>query len=117
MSRVFKISACQTEPFSCTSNYSDIFSDGHIIYIYQKKFIPRNPFFNQQIVEQRKQQLKADGDTHDKDLINKNSGAELKPFLNVLLNAKLDGRELKFREIFEEISTFIFTVSIYRRHN
>ncbi|XP_005186335.2 probable cytochrome P450 4ad1 [Musca domestica] len=54
------------------------------------------------IVEQRRAQLKADGNAKpaDKD--------ELKPFLNVLLNAKLDGRELKFREIFEELSTFIF---------
>ncbi|XP_061396112.1 probable cytochrome P450 4ad1 [Musca vetustissima] len=55
------------------------------------------------IVEQRRRQLKDDA---GKDLINKD---ELKPFLNVLLNAKLDGRELKFREIFEELSTFIFT--------
>ncbi|KAI8035722.1 hypothetical protein M5D96_011472 [Drosophila gunungcola] len=32
-----------------------------------------------------------------------------KPFLDVLLSAKLDGRALKEREIIEEISTFIFT--------
>ncbi|XP_017004729.2 probable cytochrome P450 4ad1 [Drosophila takahashii] len=32
-----------------------------------------------------------------------------KPFLDVLLTAKLDGRVLKEREIIEELSTFIFT--------
>ncbi|XP_037947318.1 probable cytochrome P450 4ad1 [Teleopsis dalmanni] len=32
-----------------------------------------------------------------------------KPFVDVLLQAKLDGRTLKNHEIFEEISTFIFT--------
>ncbi|EDV35667.1 uncharacterized protein Dana_GF12588 [Drosophila ananassae] len=32
-----------------------------------------------------------------------------KPFIDVLLAAKLDGRALKEREIIEEISTFIFT--------
>ncbi|KAH8410917.1 hypothetical protein KR222_008908 [Zaprionus bogoriensis] len=32
-----------------------------------------------------------------------------KPFLDVLLAAKLDGRALKEREIIEELSTFIFT--------
>lgn len=34
-----------------------------------------------------------------------------KPFLDVLLAAKLDGRALKEAEIIEELSTFIFTVS------
>ncbi|XP_075168510.1 cytochrome P450 4ad1 [Haematobia irritans] len=57
------------------------------------------------IVEQRKSQMKAGESTEDKTL----ATPELKPFVNVLLSAKLDGRELKFREIFEEISTFIFT--------
>uniref|UniRef100_A0A1I8PSP6 Cytochrome P450 n=1 Tax=Stomoxys calcitrans TaxID=35570 RepID=A0A1I8PSP6_STOCA len=58
-----------------------------------------------QIVEERRTQMKS----ADKGLSNEKNAAELKPFVNVLLNAKLDGRELKFREIFEEISTFIFT--------
>lgn len=37
-----------------------------------------------------------------------------RPFLNVLLEAKVDSRPLKFREIFEELSTYIFTVSEYK---
>lgn len=64
-------------------------------------------------MEQRRRQLQ----TNTKDLnnitnanVDDDAAIELKPFLNVLLKAKLDGRELKFREIFEEISTFIFTV-------
>lgn len=38
------------------------------------------------------------------------SDLPFKPFLNVLLQAKLDGRALNAQEIFEEISTFIFAV-------
>ncbi|KAI8123632.1 putative cytochrome P450 4ad1 [Lucilia cuprina] len=58
------------------------------------------------IVEQQRRQLQATTTS------NSNTAAtstHLKPFLNVLLKAKLDGRVLKTGEIFEEISTFIFT--------
>ncbi|XP_030388380.1 probable cytochrome P450 4ad1 [Scaptodrosophila lebanonensis] len=51
------------------------------------------------IVEQRRRQL-ADGTEKT---------ATHRPFLDVLLSAKLDGRALKEREIVEELSTFIFT--------
>lgn len=58
-------------------------------------------------MEQRKRQLQNASNT----AADKHATDSLaKPFLNVLLKAKLDGRELNFREIYEEISTFIFTV-------
>ncbi|EDW74218.2 uncharacterized protein Dwil_GK21813 [Drosophila willistoni] len=50
------------------------------------------------IIAQRRHQLDSD-----------KSKAINKPFLDVLLAAKLDGRALKEREIIEELSTFIFT--------
>ncbi|XP_034476701.1 probable cytochrome P450 4ad1 [Drosophila innubila] len=54
------------------------------------------------IISQRSQQLaKIKENPSDKELTNK-------PFLDVLLDAKLDGRALKEREIIEELSTFIF---------
>nr|AID61374.1 cytochrome P450 [Calliphora stygia] len=59
------------------------------------------------IVEQRRRQLQAANTSNAADVLA--TDAHLKPFLNVLLKAKLDGRELKLDEIFEEISTFIFT--------
>ncbi|KAL7738169.1 hypothetical protein ACLKA6_006508 [Drosophila palustris] len=55
------------------------------------------------IIAQRNQQLeKPDEKTRDAEL------TKNKPFLDVLLGAKLDGRALKEREIVEELSTFIF---------
>ncbi|KAH8404055.1 hypothetical protein KR215_008730 [Drosophila sulfurigaster] len=55
------------------------------------------------IIEQRSHQLaKANANPNNSEPINK-------PFLDILLGAKLDGRALKEREIVEELSTFIFT--------
>ncbi|BFG06003.1 probable cytochrome P450 4ad1 [Drosophila madeirensis] len=54
------------------------------------------------IITQRRQQLAEEKPSGQ-------SGKQInKPFLDVLLAAKLDGRALKEREIIEEISTFIF---------
>ncbi|XP_039501930.1 probable cytochrome P450 4ad1 [Drosophila santomea] len=54
------------------------------------------------IISQRRQQLAAENPCPQGQPISK-------PFLDVLLTAKLDGRALKEREIIEEMSTFIFT--------
>lgn len=56
-----------------------------------------------QIISQRRHQLAAENTCQQGQPINK-------PFLDVLLTAKLDGKVLKEREIIEEVSTFIFTV-------
>ncbi|XP_017044360.2 probable cytochrome P450 4ad1 isoform X2 [Drosophila ficusphila] len=53
------------------------------------------------IIAQRRHQL-VENTNQKKEAINK-------PFLDVLLSAKLDGRTLNEREIIEEMSTFIFT--------
>ncbi|XP_037714134.1 probable cytochrome P450 4ad1 [Drosophila subpulchrella] len=54
------------------------------------------------IIAQRRHQLAGENTSQPGQPINK-------PFLDVLLTAKLDGRALKEREIIEEMSTFIFT--------
>ncbi|XP_043947719.1 probable cytochrome P450 4ad1 isoform X2 [Drosophila biarmipes] len=54
------------------------------------------------IIAQRRHQLAEEDTSQQGQPINK-------PFLDVLLTAKLDGRALKEREIVEEMSTFIFT--------
>nr|XP_016943017.1 probable cytochrome P450 4ad1 [Drosophila suzukii] len=54
------------------------------------------------IIAQRRHQLAGENTSQPGHPINK-------PFLDVLLTAKLDGRALKEREIIEEMSTFIFT--------
>ncbi|XP_017126253.1 probable cytochrome P450 4ad1 [Drosophila elegans] len=54
------------------------------------------------IIAQRRHKLALENTSQPGQSINK-------PFVDVLLSAKLDGRALKEREIIEEISTFIFT--------
>lgn len=59
------------------------------------------PLFHQIISDRQRQQQ-----------LSKTNDQKNKSFLDVLLCSKLDGGALKEREIIEELSTFIFTVSL-----
>ncbi|KAH8245845.1 hypothetical protein KR038_005014 [Drosophila bunnanda] len=71
-------------------------------YMKQRKALSLVRSELNRIVTQRRVQLAKETSAQKGELLNK-------PFLDVLLAAKLDGRALKEREIIEEISTFIFT--------
>ncbi|KAH8254835.1 hypothetical protein KR032_012436 [Drosophila birchii] len=71
-------------------------------YMKQRKALSLVRSELNRIVTQRRHQLAKETGAQKGEPLNK-------PFLDVLLAAKLDGRALKEREIIEEISTFIFT--------
>ncbi|KAH8306065.1 hypothetical protein KR059_009576, partial [Drosophila kikkawai] len=71
-------------------------------YMKQRKALSLLRSELNRIVTQRRHQLAKDTAAQKGESLNK-------PFLDVLLAAKLDGRALKEREIIEELSTFIFT--------
>ncbi|KAH8389767.1 hypothetical protein KR200_001284 [Drosophila serrata] len=71
-------------------------------YMKQRKALSLVRSELNRIITQRRHQLAKETAAQKVESLNK-------PFLDVLLAAKLDGRALKEREIIEEISTFIFT--------
>ncbi|KAM7345239.1 cytochrome P450 4ad1 isoform 2-T2 [Cochliomyia hominivorax] len=95
----------QERTFSIVKRFDTLF---HLTPHYgkQKRALGSLKTEIQRIVEQRRCQLQNNNMEAD-DM--RATDTVLKPFLNVLLKAKLDDRELNFREIYEEISTFIFT--------
>jgi len=64
-----------------------------------------------QIIEQRRKYLKKKNDADDGGKDGKDeSKLILKPFIDNLLKATLDGKPMNNHDIFEELSTFIYTV-------